>query len=206
MVFAGQWSSAEADARRLSDDTAAEVLGAKLLGLAEAGSAEISARRLGAKIQPVGLGQAEAAAAEISEAAEAAAAKLGTTASHCAAHHHVSVAHASVGHSARDGAREIESPTCMGAQVRGLGIYGRLLHSGALKRHRRRIHDDDDPTAVCHQCNAPLPCELLFFVRPRMCVNFTLLFFRDRELRFFSVYSSNMFESLQLVPARQIKS
>jgi hypothetical protein len=210
LVFAGQWSSAEADARRLSDDTAAEVLGAKLLGLAEAGSAEISARRLGAKIQPVGLGLAEAAAAEISEAAEAAAAKLGTTASHCAAHHHLSVAHASVGHSARDGAREIESPTCLGAQVRGLGIYGRLLYSGALKRHRRRIHDDDDPTAVCHQCNAPLPCECVcvcvvyFLVR-----NFTGdCFFSETESCVFvslQLQHVGLFESLQLVPARQSK-
>lgn len=52
----------------------------------------------------------------------------------------------------------------------GIGghVHGRLLHNGALKRHRRRrIHDDDDPTAVCQATSAMLQ---LPFARPeRVC-------------------------------------
>ena len=74
-----------------NDDVTDRRLGAKLLGLA---GSESSARRLGAQTRPVGLGLAEAASDEVSEAASA---KLGTIGPHRAAHHHLSTAHASVG-------------------------------------------------------------------------------------------------------------
>ena len=50
----------------------------------------------------------------------------------------------------------------MGAQVRDLGIYGRLLHNGALNRHRR-IHDDDAPTAVCCEATSAIFTGAYFF-------------------------------------------